>query len=154
MAVVVDDTCGVHDLTLTPCSQQTFDLLYPEFERRLPPVVLREPRDDLAPHGVDPDRIATTLNIFMNVWAEREGELHIDPPTSRRRPLRAGGPDADLVVGLTACSAEKSNNGVCKPIDWQVQRSTGRPVRHRLGSRGAAPAGRVPAPTRGSRPTC
>jgi hypothetical protein len=23
-------------------------------------------------------------------------------------------------VGLTACSAEKSNNGVCKPIDYRI----------------------------------
>jgi len=29
MATVVEDTCGHHDLLLTPCSQQTFDLLYP-----------------------------------------------------------------------------------------------------------------------------
>jgi uncharacterized protein YcgI (DUF1989 family) len=26
----------------------------------------------------------------------------------------------DLHVGITACSAEKSNGGVCKPIDWAV----------------------------------
>jgi len=27
-----------------------------------------------------------------------------------------------VLVGVTACSAEKSNNGVCTPIDWQVER--------------------------------
>lgn len=26
----------------------------------------------------------------------------------------------DLVVGVTACSAEKSNSGRCKPIDYEV----------------------------------
>jgi uncharacterized protein len=26
----------------------------------------------------------------------------------------------DLHVGLTACSAEKSNGGVCKPIDYEI----------------------------------
>jgi hypothetical protein len=26
----------------------------------------------------------------------------------------------DLVVGLTACSAEMSNNGTLKPIDFEV----------------------------------
>jgi hypothetical protein len=31
MATIVADTCGRHDFLLTPCSQQTFDLLYPEF---------------------------------------------------------------------------------------------------------------------------
>ena len=31
MATITADTCGRHDFLLTPCSQQTFDLLYPEF---------------------------------------------------------------------------------------------------------------------------
>ena len=29
-------------------------------------------------------------------------------------------PEIDLLVGLTACSAEKSNGGRCKPIDYDV----------------------------------
>jgi uncharacterized protein len=120
MATVVEDTCGHHDILLTPCSQQTFDLLYPEFEGAYHPSCFENLATTMARFGVDPDRISTTLNIFMNVWAERSGELHIDPPTSRagdRFVLRA---EADLVVGLTACSAEKSNNGVCKPIDYRI----------------------------------
>jgi uncharacterized protein YcgI (DUF1989 family) len=120
MATVLEDTCGHHDLLLTPCSQQTFDLLYPEFEGAYHPSCFENLATNMADFGVDPDRISTTLNIFMNVWAERNGELHIDPPTSRagdRFVLRA---EADLVVGLTACSAEKSNNGVCKPIDFRI----------------------------------
>jgi len=121
MATVVEDTCGHHDLLLTPCSQQTFDLLYPEFEGAYHPSCFENLSTAMAEFGIDPDRISTTLNIFMNVWNERGGELHIDPPTSRageRFVLRA---EADLVVGLTACSAEKSNNGVCKPIDYAVE---------------------------------
>jgi uncharacterized protein YcgI (DUF1989 family) len=120
MATVVEDTCGHHDLLLTPCSQQTFDLLYPEFEGAYHPSCFENLATNMARFGVDPDQISTTLNIFMNVWAERGGELHIDPPTSRpgdRFVLRA---EADLVVGLTACSAEKSNNGVCNPIDYRI----------------------------------
>ena len=56
----------------------------------------------------------------MNVWPEPGGELHIDPPTSvagDRFSVRA---EMDLHVGLTACSAEKSNGGVCKPIEFSV----------------------------------
>ena len=120
MATVVEDTCGHHDLLLTPCSQQTFDLLYPEFEGAYHPSCFENLATNMGAFGVDADRISTTLNIFMNVWNERNGELHIDPPTSRagdRFVLRA---EADLVVGLTACSAEKSNNGVCKPIDFRI----------------------------------
>ncbi len=120
MATIVADTCGRHDFLLTPCSQQTFDILYPELEGAAHPSCLANLIAGLEPFGVGADRIGTTLNIFMNVWWEAGGDLHIDPPTSRagdRLVLRA---EMDLIVGLTACSAEKSNGGVLKPIDFHV----------------------------------
>ncbi|MDR6864433.1 urea carboxylase-associated family protein [Phycicoccus sp. 3266] len=120
MLTVVEDTCGHHDILLTPCSQQTFDLLYPEFEGAYHPSCLENLVTGLEPFGVVADQVSTTLNIFMNVWSERSGELHIDPPTSvagDRLVVRA---EMDLHVGLTACSAEKSNAGTCKPIDYRI----------------------------------
>ena len=120
MLTIIEDTCGRHDFLLTPCSQQTFDLLYPEFEGAYHPSCLENLGSGLAGFGVVPDQIGTTLNIFMNVWPEPSGELHIDPPTSvagDRFVVRA---EMDLHVGLTACSAEKSNGGVCKPIEFEV----------------------------------
>jgi len=120
MATIVADTCGRHDFLLTPCSQQTFDLLYPELEGAPHPSCFENLCTGLGRFGICPDQISTTLNIFMNVWADPSGELHIDPPTSAagdRVTLRA---EMDLVVGLTACSAEKSNGGTCKPIDYEL----------------------------------
>ena len=120
MLTVVEDTCGHHDILLTPCSQQTFDLLYPEFDGAYHPSCLENLVTGLEPFGVVADQVSTTLNIFMNVWSERSGELHIDPPTSvagDRFVVRA---EMDLHVGLTACSAEKSNAGTCKPIDYRI----------------------------------
>ena len=120
MATIVSDSCGRHDMLLTPCSQQTFDLLYPEFEGAAHPSCLANLATGLAPFGVVPDRISTTLNIFMNVWTDRGGELHIDPPLSVAGDHVTLQAEMDLIVGLTACSAEKSNGGVCKPIDYVV----------------------------------
>ena len=80
LAEVVDDSVGTHDLTLTPCSQETFDVLYPEFEGAPHPSCFANLVGALGPHGVDPDRIGTTLNVFMDVWTDDDGELHIDPP--------------------------------------------------------------------------
>ena len=120
MATIVEDTCGRHDFLLTPCSQQTFDLLYPQLEGAAHPSCLENLCIGLSPFGVSPDQISTTFNIFMNVWTDPSGELHIDPPTSvagDRLTLRA---EMDLHVGLTACSAEKSNGGTCKPIDFEL----------------------------------
>jgi uncharacterized protein YcgI (DUF1989 family) len=121
MATIVADTCGRHDMLLTPCSQETFDLLYPEFAGTAHPSCFANLVDALGPFGVLPDQISTTLNIFMNVWTDPTGELHIDPPTSvagDRVTIRA---EMDLHVGLTACSAEKSNGGRCKPIDYSLE---------------------------------
>lgn len=123
MLTIVEDTCGSHDFLLTPCSQQTFDILYPEFNGAPHPSCFANLVGALEPHGIDPDRVGTTLNIFMNVWSDPSGELHIDPPTSvagDRFSVRA---EMDLHVAITACSAEKSNGGVCKPIDYIVDRA-------------------------------
>ena len=120
MATVVADTVGVHDLTLTPCSQETFDLLYPEFEGAEHPSCFANLCGALGPVGVSPDRIGTTLNVFMDVWTDRTGDLHIDPPPTRPGDRFAIRAEMPLFVGVTACSAEKSNNGHCTPIDVRV----------------------------------
>ena len=120
MATITADTCGRHDFLLTPCSQQTFDLLYPELGGAAHPSCLQNLSWGLEQFGITGDQISTTFNIFMNVWTDTSGLLHIDPPTSvagDHLVLRA---EMDLHVGLTACSAEKSNGGVCKPIDFEV----------------------------------
>jgi len=120
MATIVEDTCGRHDILLTPCSQETFDLLYPELEGGPHPSCFQNLADGLAPFGVEPDRISTTFNIFMNVWTDDSGELHIDRPTTEPGDSVVFRAEMDLHVGLTACSAEKSNDGECKPIDYEV----------------------------------
>lgn len=120
MLTVVADSCGRHDFLLTPCSQETFDLLYPDLDGAAHPSCFANLVHALAPFGVEPDRIGTTFNIFMNVWTDHEGELHIDRPTSIPGESVVFRAEMDLHVGLTACSAEKSNDGVCKPIDYVV----------------------------------
>jgi uncharacterized protein YcgI (DUF1989 family) len=120
MLTIVADRCGRHDFLLTPCSQETFDLLYPELDGAAHPSCFRNLVDGLAPFGVAPDRIGTTFNIFMNVWTDDSGELHIDRPSSEPGDSVVFRAEMDLYVGLTACSAEKSNDGLCKPIDYEV----------------------------------
>jgi uncharacterized protein YcgI (DUF1989 family) len=120
MLTITEDTCGRHDFSLTPCSQETFDLLYPEHEGRYHPSCFENLSRSIAPYGIAPDRIATTFNIFMNVWSELDGALHIGPPLSVAGDTFVVQGEIDLIVGLTACSAEKSNGGVCKPIEYRV----------------------------------
>ena len=115
MWTVVEDTVGRHDFLLTPCSPETFTIIYGTTGHH--PSCFENLATNLAPFGIEPDSIPTTWHVFMNVVIAPSGELTIGPPTSRAGDhvlLRA---EMDLIVGITACSAELSNNGTFKPID-------------------------------------
>jgi uncharacterized protein len=126
MWTIVDDTVGRHDFLLTPCSPETFSIIYKTTGHH--PSCFENLVKGLAPFGITPDAIPTTLNVFMNVEVAPDGELRILPPRSRAGDhllLRA---EMDLVVGVTACSAELSNNGTFKPIDVEVHAAPAAPA--------------------------
>ena len=119
MFTITADTVGRHDFLLTPCSPETFQIIYKSTDSH--PSCFENLAKNLAPFGIRPDQIPTTFNVFMNVPVNPEtGELTIAPPLSRpgdHIDLRA---EMDLIVGVTACSAEMSNNYRFKPIDVEV----------------------------------
>jgi uncharacterized protein YcgI (DUF1989 family) len=118
MLTIVEDDVGRHDFLLTPCSPETFQIIY---KNNTPhPSCFGNLATNLAPFGIAPDAIPTTFNIFMNVEIDGKGELKILPPRSTAGSsilLRA---EMDLIVGLTACSAEMSNNYRFKPIGFEI----------------------------------
>ena len=118
MWTVVEDTVGRHDFLLTPCSPETFSIIYKTTGHH--PSCFENLVKALAPFGIAPDAIPTTLNVFMNVEVAPDGELRILPPRSRAGDHLVLRAEMDLVVGVTACSAELSNNGTFKPIDVEV----------------------------------
>lgn len=118
MFTIVEDTVGRHDFLLTPCSRETFEILYDI--REYHPSCFENLYTNLAKFGITPDQIPTTLNIFMNVIVTASGELRIDPPPSRAGDYILLRAEMDLIVGVTACSAEKSNNYSFKPIDVEI----------------------------------
>ena len=117
LAIAADDV-GRHDFLLTPCSPETFQIIY---KNNAPhPSCFANLATSLAPFGIAPDSIPTTFNIFMNVEIDANGALKILPPRSKAGDsilLRA---EMDLIVGLTACSAEMSNNYRFKPIGYEI----------------------------------
>ena len=115
MWTIVEDTVGRHDFLLTPCSPETFKILYGTTGHH--PSCFENLCTSLAPFGIAPDAIPTTLNVFMNVEVQPTGELVIGPPLSRGGDYLVLRAEMDLIVGVTACSAEKSNNGRFKAID-------------------------------------
>jgi hypothetical protein len=118
MWTIVDDTVGRHDFLLTPCSPDTFEIIYGT--TRYHPSCFENLVTALAPFGIGPDEIPTTLNVFMNVEIAPTGELRILPPRSRAGDYLLLRAEMDMIVGVTACSAELSNNGSFKPIDVEL----------------------------------
>ena len=119
MLDIIADDVGRHDFLLTPCSKDTFRIIYgDEAPHR---GCFGNLAAALAPYGVTEDMIPTAFNVFMNVPVDGEtGELRVEPPLSKAGDRIVFEAQMDLVVGLTACSALQSNNGSFKPIHWQV----------------------------------
>ncbi|CAN5207156.1 urea carboxylase-associated family protein [soil metagenome] len=118
MWTIVEDTVGRHDFLLTPCSPDTFRIIYGNTDPH--PSCFANLATHLAPFGIAPDAIPTTFNIFMNVEIGPDGSLSILPPRSRAGDYLLLRAEMPMVVGVTACSAELSNNGSFKPIDVEV----------------------------------
>ncbi|MDC0722804.1 guanitoxin biosynthesis heme-dependent pre-guanitoxin N-hydroxylase GntA [Nannocystis bainbridge] len=113
------DDVGRHDLVLTPCS--------PEMYRRLRgddgthPSCYENLRGPLSHFGVESDSIGSTFNIFMDVrFDPTSGKMTIAAPPSRAGDCIELRAEMDMVVGLTACSSEVTNDGSLKPIDFEL----------------------------------
>jgi len=119
MLRIIEDTVGRHDFLLTPCSADTFRIIYGDPE---PHGGCQENFEQaLAPYGIPADRIPVAFNIFMNVEIDSQtGTLAVRPPLSRAGDFIILRAEMDLIVALTACSAPQSNNGSFKPIDYEV----------------------------------
>lgn len=119
MLDIVADDVGRHDFLLTPCSKDTFRIIYGDAAPHRG--CFGNLAAALAPHGVTEDMIPTAFNVFMNVPVDAAtGALRVDPPLSKAGDRIVFEARMDLVIGLTACSALQSNNGSFKPIHWQV----------------------------------
>lgn len=116
---IIEDTVGRHDFLLTPCSADTFRIIYGH----------KNPHrgcfgnlcEALKGYGIAQDQIHTSFNIFMNVAIdEASGKLTVLPPKSKSNDHIIIEATMDLIVGLTACSAEMSNNYAFKPIGYRL----------------------------------
>ena len=118
MFTIMKDEVGRHDFLLTPCSPETFQIIYKDqsYHRSC----FENLSTNLLRYGITPDRIPTTFNIFMNVEVGTDGRISILPPLSRPGQSISLRAEMDLIVGLTACSAELSNNYKFKPIAYEV----------------------------------
>jgi uncharacterized protein len=119
MFTILEDRVGKHDFLLTPCSPETFEILY-EDHQGYHPSCFENLAENLKRFGIVGDDIPTTFNVFMNVDILQSGELRIGPPLSKPGDFVDLRAEMDLIVGVTACSAEKSNNYSFKSINVEV----------------------------------
>ncbi|MDQ6856575.1 MAG: urea carboxylase-associated family protein [Candidatus Dormibacteraeota bacterium] len=118
LMTIVEDTAGLHDILLAPCSADMFNILHGYQGHH--PSCLENLTRRLAPLGVDERDISSTFNVFMNVVVHGSGEISVEPPLSSAGARIVFRAETPLVAGVTACSAEQSNNGTFKPIDVEV----------------------------------
>jgi len=119
MFTIGGDTVGRHDFLLTPCSLQTFQIIYGHTGPH--PGCFENLANAFAPFGIDPSTIGTTFNIFMNAPIAENGSVTVLPPKSVAGDFIEFRAEMNVLVGLTACSAELSNNYSFKPIDWALR---------------------------------
>jgi uncharacterized protein YcgI (DUF1989 family) len=116
---MLEDAVGRHDFLLTPCSQDTFRILYGHDKPHRG--CFGNLVEALAPYDIPADAIPVTFNVFMNVEIDgTSGEIQVKPPRSRAGDSIIIRAEMDLIVGLTACSAEQSNNYAFKPIEYII----------------------------------
>lgn len=118
MMQIVEDTNGRNDFLLAPCSKETFEIMYEYTGYH--PSCLDNLAKNLAPMGIEQDDIPTAFNIFMNVQFDERGKISVLPPTSVAGDYVRFRAEMDLLVCLTACSAEDSNGGTFKPIQYYI----------------------------------
>ena len=118
MLRIIEDTVGRHDFLLTPCSKDTFRIIYGDTDPHRG--CFGNLAEALAPYGIGPDQIPTAFNVFMNVTVDDRGGLKVEPPLSRGGDHVLFEAEQDLIIALTACSALQSNNYAFKPIHYEV----------------------------------
>ena len=119
MLEIIEDSLGLHDFLLTPCSAATFRHFYKD--KPVHRGCFGNLAEALAPYGVGEDAIPVAFNLFMNVPVDGEtGRLEVLQPTSQAGDFIRMRAAIDCIVGLTACSASASNGGSFKPIHSEI----------------------------------
>lgn len=118
MMKILEDTNARNDFLLAPCSPETFEIMYDYGGYH--PSCFENLYTSLKPYGITPDDVPTAFNIFMNVQFAADGKLSVLPPLSTAGDYILFEAQMNLIVALTACSAEDSNGGTFKPIHYEI----------------------------------
>jgi uncharacterized protein YcgI (DUF1989 family) len=123
---IIEDSCGRHDFLVTPCSLQMFHML--SQTKNYHPSCHENLCRAFAQFERPPELISTTFNIFMNYEIDQNGKIHLRRPRNKPGDFVVFHAREDLIIGLTACADETTNDGYCKPIEYLISSSGAREV--------------------------
>jgi uncharacterized protein len=118
MLSIIEDSCGRHDFLMTPCSLKMFQIVADNSEYH--PSCHENLAKSFSEFGISSDQISTTFNIFMNVSVASDGQIKIDQPISKAGDYILFKAEMDLLVGLTSCSHEETNNNSFSEIQFEI----------------------------------
>jgi len=117
---IIADTVGTHDLIHPTCSQRMYETHYQV--KGSHPSCHENMQKNLKEFDIDYSKLQTQLNLFMNTTIESDGRIKINPPVTKPGDFILLKACIDLIVCVTACSAEESicNDFACKPIGIEI----------------------------------
>jgi uncharacterized protein YcgI (DUF1989 family) len=118
MWTITNDKVGKHCFLFAPCDQRMFEITYGATDAH--PNCFDNLSSSLAQFGILPTQIFVPFNIFMNARIDEKGEIDIQPPLSNPGDFIELRAEMDMFVGVSACSAYKSNDYSFGPIMLEV----------------------------------
>jgi hypothetical protein len=118
MWTIIEDTVGKHCFLFAPCDQKMFEITYRVTEPH--PNCFDNLSGSLSQFGISPAQIFVPFNIFMQARVADTGDIEIQPPISKPGDFIDLRAEADLIVGISACSAYKSNNYTFSQIRLEI----------------------------------
>ena len=115
---ITGDTVGKHCFLFAPCDQRMFEISYGVEEPH--PNCFDNLSINLTQYGIPPEQIFVPFNIFMHARISDSGEIDILPPLSKPGDFIELRAEKDLIVGISACSAYKSNNYTFSQIKLEI----------------------------------
>jgi uncharacterized protein YcgI (DUF1989 family) len=118
MLVLLEDTCGRHDILYPACDSQTYLTDYgienhPNCRDGLNSV--------LRTHQIKYDDIPDPINWFMNVGLRQRGRFEVREPLTERGDHVLMRATMDLIVGVAACPQDQNAANAFRPTDIQVR---------------------------------